>query len=226
MSNIDTAMFTGNIGDCMAKQATQKSETIGSGPRGKRVNKAPKRDRAAWLEVAKQALIGKGVERVKVEPLAESLGVTSGSFYHHFKNRSELLTDLLEDWERSNTEPLARAVEGAGDDPDAQFTALLKVWIAETDYNPNYDAAVRAWAHSSPLAEQAARRVDDLRIELLAKIFEKFGYDHERAFIRARVTYFHQVGYQAMGVMESNKRRLKLLDLYREVLIGTPPGKR
>ena len=55
-------------------------------------------------------------------------------------------------------------------------------------------------------------------------IFLGFGYDPERAFIRARITYFHQVGQYAMGITEDRAIRRRLRPLYREVLVGDPPN--
>jgi AcrR family transcriptional regulator len=203
--------------------ATSEPRTNAASKRRKRPDKAPRRDRDDWLEAARSVLISSGVDRVKVEPLAQTLGVTTGSFYHHFKNRQELLDALLRSWELTNSLSLFRAVESAGDDANAQFDALLNVWVSESDYSPIYDSAVRAWAHASKTVEATVRRVDDRRIELLAGIFRSFGYDAERAFIRARITYFHQVGYQAMDIEETVGRRRELLGLYREALLGSPP---
>jgi AcrR family transcriptional regulator len=189
----------------------------------KRPDKAPRRDREDWLDTARRALIEGGVDRVKVEPLAGVLGVTTGSFYHHFKNRQELLDGLLVHWEANNSGPLFRAVRAAGPDAGAQLDALFDAWVAEDEYDPAYDAAVRDWARTSVAVEAAVRRVDDQRIELLKGIFLGFGHDPDRAFIRARITYFHQVGYQAMEIIESREQRQRLRPLYREALVGTPP---
>lgn len=191
--------------------------------RPKRPDKAPKRDREDWLEQARNVLIVDGVDRVKVEPLAKSLGVTTGSFYHHFKNRQELLDGLLQHWETKNSGPMFAAVEAANPDPDSQIDALFRTWLLESEYDPTYDAAVRAWAHGSKEVAESVRRVDARRIELLQSIFEKFGYDERRAFIRARIAYFHQVGYQAMEIMESSAERLDLYEYYREALVGVAP---
>lgn len=187
--------------------------------------KAPRRDREDWVEAARRALIEGGVAKVKVEPLAAVLGVTTGSFYHHFRRRQDLLDAVLAHWERENTEPLLRAVTEAGADPDAQLDALFDAWLAESDYEPAYDSAVRDWARTFKPAEAAVRRVDDRRIDLLKTIFLGFGYDEDRAFIRARVTYFHQVGYYAMEIIEPRAVRRRWRPLYREVLVGTPPRK-
>lgn len=192
--------------------------------RPKRPDKAPRRDRDDWLDTARRALIEGGVDRVKVDPLAGLLGVTTGSFYHHFTNRQELLDGLLAHWATRNSESWFQAVREAGPDANAQLDALFDTWVEESAYDPAYDSAVRDWARTSPTVEAAVRGVDDQRIALLQQVFERFGYDPDRAFIRARVTYFHQVGYQAMKITEPHARRLLLRPLYREVLVGKPPG--
>jgi AcrR family transcriptional regulator len=188
-----------------------------------RPDKPPKRDREDWLDAARRALVAGGIDRVKVEPLAGVLGVTTGSFYHHFKNRQALLDGLLEHWENNNSEPLFRLVEEAGPDPDRQLDALFDAWLDESVYDPDYDSAVRDWARTSTAAEAVVRQVDARRIDLLQRIFAAFGYDAERAFIRARVTYFHQVGYQAMKIIEPREQRQRLRPYYRDALLGTPP---
>jgi hypothetical protein len=38
--------------------------------------------------------------------------------------------------------------------------------------------------------------------------------------MRARVTYYHQVGYYAMHVKERNERRLELAPYYADILTG------
>ncbi|WP_277600252.1 TetR/AcrR family transcriptional regulator [Tsuneonella rigui] len=191
--------------------------------RPKRPDKAPKRDREDWLDCARSVLIAEGVERVKVKPLADVLGVTTGSFYHHFNGRQELLDGLLHHWETRTNGPMFSAVENAGPDPRNQLDALFHVWLNESEYEPAYDTAVRAWAHSSDAAKEVVRRVEDKRIGLLKSIFVRFGYDEQRAFIRARITYFHQVGYQAMEIVESPQQRRDLYALYLEALVGNPP---
>jgi hypothetical protein len=65
--------------------------------------------------------------------------------------------------------------------------------------------------------------VDERRIDLLKGIFLGFGYDEAYAFIRARVTYFHQVGYYAMEIIEPRAVRDRWRPIYRDVLVGTSP---
>lgn len=190
--------------------------------RPKRPDKAPKRDRDDWIDQARKVLIAEGVDRVKVESLAKRLGVTTGSFYHHFQNRQELLDALLEHWKMRNSGPMFAAVEAAGPDPQEQIEALFQVVLTESEYDPAYDGAVRAWAHADKAVGEIVRAVDDQRIDLMKGIFERFGYDAPRAFVRARIAYFQQVGYQAMKVTETLSERRALYQFYRDVLVGDP----
>src|SRR5258708_40105711 len=98
--------------------------------------KSRRRDREDWVEAARLALIEGGVGKVKVEPLAGVLGVTTGSFYHHFGKRQDLLEAVLTHWETENTAPLFRAVQEAGDDPYGHLDALVLPSIAERGYDP------------------------------------------------------------------------------------------
>lgn len=176
--------------------------------------------RADWIAVARATLITNGVAGVKVERLAANLGVTVGSFYWHFATRGALLDALLVDWVQGNSRPFYTAVESAGPGAAAQFAAIIRMLIEEIDYSPGYDIAVRDWARTDPKVARTVRRIDDRRIALLQRIFRDFGYNETEAFIRARVTYFHQVGYYAMRVRETQEQRLAYAPLYLDILAG------
>ena len=46
------------------------------------------------------------------------------------------------------------------------------------------------------------------------------GFADDEAFVRARICYFHHVGYYALGVQESHAERRKLMPIYTRVLAG------
>jgi hypothetical protein len=64
------------------------------------------------------------------------------------------------------------------------------------------------------------RRVDDARIAVIQRIFHDMGYEEPEAFVRARTTYFHQVGYYILGVRKSRELRLQLMPIYIRILTG------
>ena len=175
--------------------------------------------RQVWLDTARQALIEEGTAGIEVNKLAKRLGSSRGGFYWFFKSRAQLLDELLEYWVQTSTMQFDRLPNGGGTGID-QYLALTKLWIMEDEYDPAWDSAVRDWARTSEPVRKVVEEVDQKRIAVIEKIFQHMGYEGLHAHMRARVTYYHQVGYQAMGVRESRKRRLDLIPYYKEILTG------
>jgi AcrR family transcriptional regulator len=182
--------------------------------RGRRIG------RDAWIQTAKKALIEGGIDSVKVERLAKRMGATRAAFYYQFENREELLQELLEFWKTTNTEPFYQALEPDSKSANEKMADLAKIWIEEKEYSPKFDSAVRDWARISPLVAKTVKRIDQKRINILRRIFLELGFDESDAFIRARVSYFHQVGYYVLGLDESKKKRIELAPLYIKALLG------
>src|SRR5213592_5257336 len=55
--------------------------------------------RTSWIDEGLRALAAGGPDTVRIEPLAEALGVTKGGFYWHFDDRRALLEEMLNTWE-------------------------------------------------------------------------------------------------------------------------------
>jgi AcrR family transcriptional regulator len=174
-----------------------------------------------WIKAARGALIKSGIDGTKVDLLARKLKVTRGSFYWHFENRAALLGALLEHWEATNNAPMLGAIGRAGERGDrADFAASVgRLWADEKDYSPAYDSAVRDWARTDAKAAAAVHRVDAQRIEALRRMFEAYGFAGDEALVRARITYFHQVGYYALKFRESPADRERLGPVYDQVLL-------
>lgn len=59
-----------------------------------------------WIRAAAEVLVDKSVDAVRVEVLSKNLGVTRGGFYWHFKDRDDLLRQLLVWWRDTATEQI------------------------------------------------------------------------------------------------------------------------
>jgi AcrR family transcriptional regulator len=176
--------------------------------------------RADWIRAAKTILIKQGIAEVKIERIAAKLKVTIGSFYWHFSGRSELHAAILDDWLATNTKPLEDAVKHAGPDPRNQYLAFFGVWVLERNFDPAYDNAVRMWSRVSHEVAGTVTEVEAERIEILYGIMRAFGYDDAEARMRARVTYYHQVGYYALNIHEQTAKRIALAPDYAKILVG------
>lgn len=47
------------------------------------------------LEIARQKFVTKGFYRTSLQEIVEEIGLTRGAFYHHFKNKEEILYELV-----------------------------------------------------------------------------------------------------------------------------------
>lgn len=173
-----------------------------------------------WLEAAKVVLIEEGIGNVKVDRLARRLKVTRGGFYYHFKSHHALLEDLLKTWRTQNrfvTEGLDTST------PRASYEALTRltdILIHERGFDPQFDLAVREWARISIPVAEVVNAVDQERIHALTRILLGLGCKPKEADIRAKVFYYHQIGYYSLGVQESTRTREDNLPTYLTVLCG------
>src|SRR5918995_5249294 len=101
--------------------------------------------RGSWIEEGLRALAVGGPDAVRIELLAQTLGVTRGGFYWHFDGRGALLDEILETWERRTVDDVIERVESEGGDARAKLRRLSAL-AASTDEPLRIDLAVRGWA--------------------------------------------------------------------------------
>lgn len=171
--------------------------------------KAQRLSRDDWLKAALHLSV-KGIEAVKVAPLAVDMGVTTGSFYWHFKNRRELLDALLDYWEREMTDV---AIDAARHFAGSPADRILGVMEAVTDGNlARYDLAIWHWAQSDTGAHRVFHRAVKTRFEFAAWMFSEAGFSPEQAEIRGRMMVTYLMGESTLipGSLASRRDALKL----------------
>ena len=176
--------------------------------------------REAWIAAAIGVLEKKGIANVKVDRLSRQLKVTRGSFYFHFRNLKDLLDSLREEWRQRNCRPFQDLLHVEFSDGLARFDAVTGVWIREDPFSPRLDLAIRDWARSSAAIAAEVTRQDDFRMSLLVDAFMAMGYDADESLIRARITYFQQIGYYATYFKEPPAERKRFRPLYTRILVG------
>ncbi len=176
--------------------------------------------RAVWVDAARDVLMSGGVAGLNLRGLAASLGVTTGAFYSVFSGLEDLHEALRQAWLDQNVTPMVEAIAAAGDDGFQQYLAALRVTILDDGIDPRFDNAIRDWAHSSPRTAEVLAEADTLRIAALEGMFRALGDDEKRAMIRARIAYFHQVGYGTLEIHDDPDERLLNLRYYAEALTG------
>ncbi len=170
-----------------------------------------------WIVAGLKALSAKGVDSVRVERLADALGVSKGSFYWHFKNRDALLSAVLETWKTRATHDVIATVEHGGGDARARIRALFKIVL---DSDGRLDMAVRAWASKDKAVMATLALIDKRRLAYLETLFKELGFTPGEARARARLSYNAFIGQFALNIPLSPKGpKSKQFDIIFELLV-------
>lgn len=198
----------------MAHALTDEPRMVGNAQAGRERDTPVEKD---WIAAAREMLIEGGISAVQINPLAGRLGVTRGGFYWRFRNRQDLLDHLLLDWEGSNARHFLDRLAEPGT-PQERMDRLIELWIEERQFDPKLEAAIRQWGRIDAVVRERVRAVDLGRIKAIADIYLQDGYDAEDAEARARITYFHQIGYYTLDLGESAEQRAAMRPHYSRVL--------
>lgn len=163
--------------------------------------------RAAWLKAGIDVLSASGPGALTLDELTARMGLTKGSFYHHFKDREGFVSALLEYWEEQMTHRLIQQAEAGGTTRDKQRRLTH---LAMALYGSKLELNIRAWARNSPLVRRSVKRVDQARITYLATIARDITGDPKRAMQLAEIAYAVFVGAQQVVPPVEREDLLKL----------------
>ncbi|MDP9365298.1 MAG: TetR/AcrR family transcriptional regulator [Chloroflexota bacterium] len=155
-----------------------------------------------WVDAALRALAEGGVAAVAVEPIAQRLGVTKGSFYWHFANREALLRAALERWEEGATEAVIAALAPLRDPREWLVQLVEDAFTEETEVETAKRGGVAsgsvalavADAAEDPVVGPVLRRVSARRLAYLEECFRALGLTGEEARSRALLAYSAYIG--------------------------------
>lgn len=149
-----------------------------------------------WLNEAKQVLIEDGFAKLTLENLLSRLGVTHGSFYHHFKNRQALTEALLKQWRKEMTQDVLAAAANIGDVNERAET-LIKIGQSFTNQT-QLEIAFRSQARIDPMVKEYVQEVDELRIQNCTQLAKLMVGDTPRAAVIGKLAHTVFVGSQQM----------------------------
>ena len=163
-----------------------------------------------WLARALDTLEASGVEGVKIERLAEALGVSRSGFYWHFKNRQDLLKHLLEYWVNKYTGVVSDNPDVQKLEPKKRLKATMDM-IRDKKLN-RYDLAINAWAKIDPMARKALKKAMNIRLGFLRSIFAELGFEGDEIEMRTRLfVCYHSWEATTFADVSRQKHLQKLL---------------
>lgn len=175
--------------------------------------------RNAWIEAAQKALGAGGLEAVRVEALAASLGVSKGGFYWHFKDRQGLLEEMLDSWEKSMVEDVIASVESQPVEPRAKLQHLFAL-ASTVDFS--VELAIRDWSRRDAEVAARLRRIDGRRMAYLRSLFGQLCADEDEVEARSMLTYSLFVGSYFIAAQHDGKSRSEVLQLAIGHLLEQP----
>lgn len=158
----------------------------------RRVESGPRFHREAWLAAALDVLAEQGQAKLRIDKLAADLGVTKGSFYHHFKSRDDFVEKLLDYWARRYTDRVIDEIGALQMPARERLLEMMRLIVRER--LDRYDIAFRSWAAQEPSVAEMVREVDIKRHHYCRSLFAEMGFQGAELEFRTHAFLAYQVG--------------------------------
>ena len=152
----------------------------------------PKLSKEDWLEKGFEILSEFNQDKLRIQYLCDRLGVTKGSFYHHFAGMQGFISELFLAWKQQNTLKFIELANRQGS-PQEKLESLNEQVIS---VNQSVETAIRSWSFYHPIVQAAVKEVDSIRLEYLKQIYLSTGLGKNEAYQLAQLEYSTLVGLQ------------------------------
>jgi AcrR family transcriptional regulator len=177
--------------------------------------------RSSWIVEGMRALAAGGPDAVRIEPLAQALGVSKGGFYWHFEDRRALLDEILDSWEQVSVDEVIERVEHGGGDARAKLWRLFGMaGSGGGDELLSIDLAVRDWSRRDRAVAKRLRRVDNRRMDYMRSLFGEFCPDEEEVEARCMLTASLWIGSHFFAADHGPRGRRDVIGLALQRLLA------
>ncbi len=171
-----------------------------------------------WIAAGLEALAGEGLPGVRIDPIAAQLGVSKGSFHHHFEGAADYRRAILERYEAQAIDAMRQATAHA---PGGIERLEALVASFERLHDARIETALRAWAIHDPDARQAMARIDRARLEMLQEVWAAILPDPETARTAALIPHLIVIGASASPATVTRRDLADVLRLLARIAPAT-----
>ncbi|MET8948270.1 TetR/AcrR family transcriptional regulator [Streptomyces sp. NPDC004542] len=166
--------------------------------------------RREFFEAASAVLAEEGVGGLSIVALCARLGVTRGSFYHHFDSLAEFKGAYLDHWENVVSQERLDIVDR---ELDFEARSELSIRLAQSA-EFRTERALRAWSVSDPAVRDMLRRIDERLLEVVRGSLLRAG-----ASSRQSTVYAHMAVsiYTGLGAREQAPDPELIREMYDEL---------
>ncbi len=145
-----------------------------------------------YFDAGMGLLASGGVAAVTIARLCDALGVTKGSFYHHFRGVEDFKSQLLTHWSQERQQQAVAAADAVVD-PFERLDILREAGIG---LHHEAEVAIRAWSRTDPGAWKVREAVDAARERVVADAYREVGVEPAVAELLGRLSVAVLVGVQ------------------------------
>lgn len=130
--------------------------------------------RARLLNAAERLVQARGLCAVSFQHLADHVGLSKASVFHHFRNKEDLVLSLI-DWCESKYGPKYDAIVEKDESAPAKLNNIAREFEAElSDHGPCLLAAVGSSLNTlSPTVATELRRATEIFVARFASVFQQ-----------------------------------------------------
>jgi AcrR family transcriptional regulator len=173
----------------------------------------------SWIEAGMAELAEGGIDSVRIEVVAERLGVTKGGFYRRFKGRRALLDAMLDKWSRGRIAAINQQMVLGDAPPGERLRAVVRLYSERINaQGMAIELAMRQWARADKVAAAAVSRVDAQRLKNVEDLYRRMGLTTEHAQARAILFYSFIFGQSLLFLEQSSRKRANLIAVCAEAL--------
>jgi AcrR family transcriptional regulator len=192
---------------------------------------ATRTPRIGWINAGMRAMAAAGPNAVRIESLAQALGVSKGGFYWHFDGRPAQLKEILDQWERVMVDEVIERIEKQpSGDARAKLRRLFALASdrsrpANTD-DPDepsqmeIELAIRDWARRDQAVAARLAHVDNRRMEYMRKLFRDLCSDEDEVEVRCLLAFSVFVGNHFIAADHGAHSRAEIVQLTLERLLA------
>ncbi|MCB0948483.1 MAG: TetR/AcrR family transcriptional regulator [Mycobacterium sp.] len=148
--------------------------------------------RESFFDVGLEVLSDCGYGGLKLAEVCQRLGVTTGSFYHHFANWAAYTGQLVAHWHEGMTTQVVE-VARAESDPRKRLDRLIEVGLTLPH---GAEAAIRVWSSIDPQVQTVQAAVDRQRFAAMHECALEIVGNERQAELFASWAIYLLVGYE------------------------------
>lgn len=142
----------------------------------------------SWIKKGLLTVRRYGIFNLNILDTATKLGVTKGSFYHHFSNFNDFQIAIAEHWKHLLLKDIDKLDASNVPDAIAKFYSAINI-SEETNF--------RTWAAYNPEIKKELTALDIARIEFLKKLYLSKN-SQDDSFTKAYLEYGAFIGLQQL----------------------------